>query len=571
MRLLVLALALCCLASGPAWGQPAGGRADVTIVSSRANQTVFDAQGVEYRKGVRFWASVCDEAGLTYRIAGDYELETELKPSALYVLHRVERLSEGQRANLKSLVEGGTGVLLSGMTGSFDAEGNERKSLPEEWLDITELTPYVPKEHAYFAALWGTPFSAGHDPGFRFEFNWVGRYFVGHSPWGTAFTVDWSLFPFPRKKDLLANSVMAMRTLGKSRMVWFGISPEDVLPEEGHLAEVRKSLVFLLKWGARKPIALPCHWRGCRRGAAVVTADVEDQFQTGDAIALSCRKEGVRGSWFLVGSLAPGYPEVVTALAANGDVGTHSVHHKSFKGVPLADQKAELAKGTKILEDLGVKKVLGFRPPMEEYDEATLEAVAETGLGFIYGNLSFDRAFPIIRNVGGHNVYQFARVVADDYNLVVERGVKNPTEYRREYLKEFSRLYDLGGLFPFSFHTNFLALADSVDVVRATIAELKKRDVWLTTFQGVVEWLETHQRVEIKTSLEESTTVVSVTNKGTEEIKAFSLVVFLPTTGGEPRLVATPEEGIKLTPGKEGRVTLEVDLPGAETKVIKIR
>jgi hypothetical protein len=572
MRLLLLVLAACCLApGGPAEAQPAVPTADVTIVSSRANQTALDEQGVEYRKGVQFWASVCDQAGLSYRIAGDYELETELRESALYVLHRVERLSEAQRANLKLLVDRGAGVVLSGMTGSLDLEGNNRKSLAEEWLDITELAPYAPQDNAYFAALWGTPFSAAHSPGFRFEFNWSGRYFLGHSPWGTAFNVDWSLYPFPKKEDLLANSVMAMRTLGKSRVVWFGISPDDVVPKEEHQTAIKASLASLLTWAARKPVAMPCHWRGCRQSAAVVTADVEDQFQTGDAIALACHKEGVKGSWFLVGSLAPGYPEVVTALAANGEVGTHSVNHGSFKGVPLADQKAELAKGKKILEELGVSRVFGFRPPMEEYDEATIEAVAETGLGFIYGNLSFDRAFPIVRQVGGSNIYQFARIVADDYNLVVQRGVKNPTEYRREYLKEFRRLHDLGGLFPFSFHTNYLALADSVDVVRATIAELKKEDVWLTTFQGIVQWLETHRMVEIKATLQESTTVVSVANKGGAEIKAFSLVVFLPSTGEQPRLVATPEDGVKLTPKGEGRVALEVDLGGSETKVIKIR
>ena len=334
---------------------------------------------------------------------------------------------------------------------------------------------------------------------------------------------------------------------------------------------IRGSVVSLLTWAARKPLARPCRWRGCHQSAAVVTADVEDQFQTGDAIALACHKEAVKGSFFLVGSLAPGYPEVVTALASNGDIGTHSVNHGSFKGVALSEQKAELAKGKKILEDLGVKTVLGFRPPMEEYDDSTLEAVAQTGLGFLYGNLSYDRAFPVVRQVGGANIYQFARIVADDYNLVVQRGVKNSTEYRSEYLKEFRRLHVLGGLFPFSFHTNYLALAESVDVVRATIAELKNEDVWLTTFHSIVLWLETLRQTEIKTAMQENTTVVTVVNRGSAEIADFSLIVYLPTDGDEPKLVATPEEGVRLVPKGPGRAALMVDLLGGETKEIKIR
>jgi len=546
--------------------------AEVTIVSSRANQVVFDESGLDYRGGVRFWSKVCTTLGISYRIAGDYELETELSPSKVYVFHMTERLTSAQLESLEKLKERGAAIILVGMTGVFDQKGKRRKgpSPAEKWLELKKVTPYKPKESAYLTPYGVSPFGYGALPGFRFEYDWGGRYYSATSRHGIAANVDWSLVPLEGGK-FARNVMVAWRTLGRSRLVWFGVNPDALVAKETDRQTIINSVGNLLLWTLRRPVAAVCFWQGCQRSAAIVTADVEDQFQTGDAIALACHKEGVKGSFFLVGKLAPDYPEVVTALAENGEIGTHSMEHQSFKDVAYESQLAELQEGVEVLKNLGVERVVGFRPPMEEYDMATLRATVTAGLRFIYGNLDFGNAYVQERDVDGSVLYQFARIVADDYNLVVVRGVKNSTQYRNEYLREFRRMHHLGGLFPFSFHTNYLALEESVDVVRAMIAALKKEDVWLTTFGDIVSWMEVRKQVSVSVTREKSTVTLAVTNNGSADIKEFPLHLFPGKDSNRVKLVATPSRGISITRTTGPAALIKVNLGPGQTKEIKLQ
>lgn len=545
---------------------------DITIFSSRLNQTAMEAAELDYRRGIKYWANLADRAGLSFRVAGDYELTTGPAKSRLYVLHYIERLTLEQRHHLKTLAESGAALIVVGMAGSADAEGaSHPPSLAEEWFDLKDVRPYTPKESAYFVALPPSPSSLTIDPGRRFEFDWTGRYYLANTANAVAGNVDWSLRPLPVAPDHAQNAVAAIRTLNGARMAWFGVGPDAVVDESDATGMFDSSMVHLLHWLVRKPVAASCHWPGCARTAAIVTADVEDEFQTGDTIALACHKENVRGSFFLVGKLAPDYPEVVSALGANGEIGTHSMEHGSFKERGFKDQLRELEEGKEGLQQAGIANVMGFRPPMEEYDYDTIHAVAHAGLKFIYGNLDYDRAFPVVREVDGKTIYQFARIVADDYNLVFERGVTSSSEYQKEYFKEFQFIQRLGGVFPFSFHTNYLALQESVDVVRAMIVRLRQEDAWITTFGGVMSWLDARRQVTVGATSEGSVIIVTVQNSSDAAIAEFPVRVFPHRDQVQLVPVATPARGLKVGPtGSNGTVIL-VDLKPGEAKVIKLR
>jgi hypothetical protein len=546
--------------------------ADVTIFSSRANQVALEEAGVDYRRGVKYWANLCETAGLSFRIAGDYELSTGPAKSKLYVLHYIERLTLEQRHHLEALMGTGAALVVIGMAGSADIDGaTHPPSLAEEWFDLRDVRPYTPKESAYFVMLPPTPLSLTADPGRRFEFDWTGRFYLANTIDAAAANVDWTLQPLPASPSFAQNAVIALRTKKGSRMAWFGVGPDAVFDETDGRTMYDASMLHLLNWLVRKPAAASCYWQGCAQAAAIVTADVEDKFETGEAIALACHKEKVRGSFFLVGKLAPDYPEVVAALNENGDIGTHSMNHGSFKERGFKDQVDELEQGKVALEILGVTNVMGFRPPMEEYDYDTLQAVAHADLKFIYGNLDYDRAFPITREVDGKVIYQFPRIVADDYNLVVERGVSNATEYQREYFKEFKIMQRLGGVFPFSFHTNYLALQESVDVIRAMVVRVRQEDAWITTFAEIVDWLEVRRQMAVSVTSEGSVIILTVSNKSAAAVMNFPVRVFPHRDQVQLVAVATPSKGLSVgATGPAGTVVM-VDLKPGETKVIKLR
>ncbi len=545
---------------------------DVTIFSSRLNQAAMEEAEFDYRRGIKYWANLADRAGLSFRVAGDYELSTGPAKSKLYILHYIERLTPEQRQQLTALANSGASMIVIGMAGSADAEGaTHPPSLAEEWFDLKDIRPYTPKESAYFVTLPPSPLALTIDPGRRFEFDWSGRYYLANTLNAAAGNVDWLLRPFPEAPDHAQNAVAAIRTVKGARLAWFGVGPDAVVDESDARPMFDSSVIHLLHWMVRKPVAAICHWPGCARAAAIVTADVEDKFETGDTIALACHKENVRGSFFLVGKLAPDYPEVVAALAENGEIGTHSMQHGSFKERGYKEQLQELEEGKAGLEKIGITDVMGFRPPMEEYDYDTIHAVAHADLKFIYGNLDYDRAFPIVRDIDGKYIYQFARIVADDYNLVFERGVTSSAEYQREYFKEFQFIQRLGGVFPFSFHTNYLALQESVDVVRAMIVRLRQEKAWITTFGEVIDWLYAREQISVTTTSEGSMIVISVQNKSEATIAKLPVRVFPHRDQVQLVPVATPSRGLTVGPTGPNGAIIQIDVNPGETKVIKLR
>jgi len=490
----------------------------------------------------------------------------------------MEHLTPAQASNLERLRSQGTGLVLIGRTGGLDVEGKPLvdatgkpiPSMADNLLELSGFRDFSPEQGAYFVSRAGNPFALGNDPGFRFEFDASWPDEAAATPNGIVFGVDWDLQPFP-DADRSKDTVMAIRETGAARVAWMGVGPDAVLDEERLRETILDSSAQLLRWVARRPVTAVCHWRGCTQSAAVITTDVEDRFETGESIALTCRKEGVRGSFFVVGRLAPDFPEVVAALAENGEIGTHSMNHSSFQGVKYEEQLAELSEAKISLQRLGVTDVYGFRPPMEQFDEATVRAVAAADLKFIFGNLLYDRAYPIKVSVNGTDIWQFARIAADDYNLVVERGVSDVVSFREEYMKEFDRLHELGGLFPFAFHTNYLALEDSVDAMRTMIKALKQASVWLTTFGEIIRWAQERQQVAVTVAQETDTTLVTVTNSGKTDLKEVPIHLFPPMAGNELRPVATPERGLRIVPAERGGFVLLVDMPAGQTRIVKVQ
>jgi peptidoglycan/xylan/chitin deacetylase (PgdA/CDA1 family) len=562
------ALLLACSVSARA-GEPP--ETDVTIVSSRANQLVLEKAGLDYRSGIKLWSSACKEANLSFRVAGDYELTTAPLPARVYVLHMTERLSQAQRENLLALHKSGVSLVFIGMAGMFDEEGKRTPSLPEELLGLEDVAPFQSEKGGFLVSRSQSVFSLGNEPGFRFEFGGDGRYFLARTPWSTATNVTWDLSPRPAEEGKENGDVMAVRTLGESRLAWFGIAP-DYMSEEGPAKEFLKaSLSGLLLWAARRPVAAPCFWRNCSVSSTVVTADVEDQFQNAETIALICHEQQVKGSFFVVGKLAVEYPETVTALAENGEVGSHSMRHESMREMPLEQLVAELRESKEACEPLTRRPLAGFRPPMEEFDETTLRAMMEVGIDFIYGNENYDRAYPITRELDGRRLYQFSRSAADDYNLKMTHKAESADDYMREFVAEFEKNHDFGGLFAFSFHTNHLAMKSTVDSIRAIIAHMKKKDTWLTTFSELVQWMEARRQVKVSARQEESTSVITVSNSAAAPVKAMPVHLLPPGNVETLQLSATPETGIKIKKASRQGFVLLVDLLPGETKEIRVR
>lgn len=129
--------------------------------------------------------------------------------------------------------------------------------------------------------------------------------------------------------------------------------------------------------------------------AITFTIDVEDYAPQGESIRAPrlvdrllgfLAQRSVRGTFFVVGTLAAERPELVPAIAAAGhEVGLHGWAHQPLAEIDAATLRTDLARGRDLLEQQAGRPVVGFRAPMFSLVPSThsaLDAIADAGFTY---------------------------------------------------------------------------------------------------------------------------------------------------------------------------------------------
>lgn len=92
------------------------------------------------------------------------------------------------------------------------------------------------------------------------------------------------------------------------------------------------------------------------------------------------KREGVHATFFLVGSQAEQYPDLVRQIAAEGHtVGNHTYHHVSLPKIPLAYVDEEIQACGDVLESVLGFHPRFFRPPGGRYDRDIATVINRLG------------------------------------------------------------------------------------------------------------------------------------------------------------------------------------------------
>ncbi len=545
----------------------------IAIFESKVNLDTAKEAGIDFTRGIAYWTAAADGLGAPFRIIEDETFESGLEGAVALIVSGAPILSDSQIETIQRFQAGGGALLLVGMPGSKNPDGTDRAAPPAVSLaGLDAVTTFDPEAlgASSFSVRLGSPMGPAVEPGLRFEIDWPGRLWTATVKDPAGYWLDWGMAPLHGDdKTVEASAAIALTDGDGGRVAWLGAPPEAITEVNGQTESGRRMTNQLLRWLLHKSSVHAGWWPLGLRAATVLTADVETNFETGEAIALMFHREAVRGSFFLLGDLAKEYPYVVEALAANGDVGSHSMHHQTFKGRPKDDQQAEIREAIGQLSGMGVRRVDGFRPPMEEYDDATLESVAEEGLDFVYGNLEYDRAWPIKRAIGDRFIWQFARIVPDDYNFAKRHGVEGAAGYTDQYLRWVLRMFDLGGLYLFSFHTNYLGLDANVETIGRFLRWVKHQRVWIATFRDIVRWVEAREAVDVRIREHSATLEINLSNRGDEAVAGFPLI-YLGATGAPPTLLTAGDGVVVRSREDRGHLVL-VDLAAGDAKTIIIQ
>ena len=408
------------------------------------------------------------------------------------------------------------------------------------------------RAECYITFLRGGPLAADIPPGARLELA-VANHVALRTPEREAYFSDYTLNPRDVRGEPLLDGAVARTTVGGSRAVYWGFDLGSVVDRPWDRALALRLVRNSVAWAAGLPLATVEPWPDGKTAAAVFAQDVEDEFANARYALDSLRAAHVRGSYFLVSRLALADAELSRALAANGEIGSHTPRHRLLGGASAAQQQAMLDETQQELTDLVGHPVAGLRPPEEQYDSTTLDAWLRAGGRYVFATLNGRAASPEVMMMGSRPLVMLGRVTNDDFIEVGRRGSTSVDSLATRFIAGFDKVRALGGLYMLSYHSQMLSRPELVPaLVRVARYVAADSTVWVTTAGAVADWwlgrsqLTVHARRVAPTRL-----LLDVRNTGTSPIRG---VVARIAIGGDTALSA--DAGARLLPNDAGAIRL---------------
>jgi peptidoglycan/xylan/chitin deacetylase (PgdA/CDA1 family) len=520
---------LCWLIVSSAWaGQTYLYRSDTT-------QQYFQSAGGNYAKVVEAWRGFATRENFDIKEVTATTIKS-LSGSDVLVLPSVMLMTDSEKQSIDSFVAKGGSLLATWASGGRDPKG---AWLGYQWLkrmfDIDIVSDIRKDGEERFLLPFGENIATSQLPAGKRMYllktdepllrakakNPVARY------------SDWSRSthtPFATAAAISADEIKG------ARRVWIG-APE--LSWSGAQSDMDKVLKDLLAWLHRQPTVTLAAWPAPYQTALFVEMDTEDKFENAAVLEKIFNDRGLRGSFYLLTSLALKQPDLVKRLATKHDIGFHADIHTGFKGLSYDVQDSRMRKMMADLKQLVGEsvKTTGFRAPLESYDKNSEIAMRTRGIRLHVADPgSSDSALPVFSSAEPglppeQALLVVPRTLLDDINYQ-EMGMLKPDSVRLVLAENLTDKLANRGLGLLSVHTQNFApnsiLAQEVGVLLDEALKLKNK-VWLTSGDQIDAWWRARARVQVtSTRAANGQLSISVDNYGAADFAATQLVVTSP-------------------------------------------
>jgi peptidoglycan/xylan/chitin deacetylase (PgdA/CDA1 family) len=435
------------------------------------------------------WRAELSAIGATARLVTPTEA-LALDDEQVLIVPASPCLGRDARHALDAALHRGVGLVITWLSGVRD--GGCR---PVGYGLITELsgatrldTLESARGDCYVTFLRGGPLAAGIPPGARLELA-VANHVALRAAKREAYFSDYMLNPREASGERLVDGAIVQRTVGAARVVYWGFDLRSVAPRPWDRDLALRLTRNSVAWAAHVPLATIEAWPRGREAAAVFAQDVEDEFANARDALDSLRAVRVPGTYYLVTRLAERDAPLSRAMAAQGEVGTHTPRHRLLGGRAESLQFRALEESQQELTDLIGHPVRGLRPPEEQYDTATLAAWVRAGGRYVFATMNGRAASPEILSVDHHALVMLGRVTNDDFIEVGQRGLTNVDTLAARFIAGYEKVRALGGLYILSYHSQMLARPELVPTL-ARVARHVAADsgVWVATAGAVADW-----------------------------------------------------------------------------------
>ena len=286
------------------------------------------------------------------------------------------------------------------------------------------------------------------------------------------------------------------QTIGKGHLVWMDFSPNsDDHPEalNSNLLAALNATVF--RFLLHRPYSAWASWPNGKRFAGTLSEDTEERFSRAKEILTLVHKLDVPITWFILSNVAQKFPALTRQLADAGEIACHGDSHASFIGGDRANQIRRIARCRKVLTEITGVTPIAFRPPSEEYNSDTVDAVANNGMSYYFAEAGGDRAVPVLEQSSGKSkvLVSLPRICADDFEMWHTRKLGFSESIDRAD-SDLHWTDTLGGLLMFDFHTQNVS-DEHLKVITHYVQRLKQEDVFLSSAGEIASWWQERDRL----------------------------------------------------------------------------
>jgi Beta-galactosidase trimerisation domain/Polysaccharide deacetylase len=528
------------------------------LYRSEATLKYFQSASGDYSKVLDAWRGFAIRESISLKEI-DRPLLKSLKRDDVLVLPSVMLMTDAEKSAIDEFVARGGALLATWATGGRDQKGDW---LGYQWLkrmlDIDIVADIRQDSEERFLLPYGENLASSQLPAGKrmYLLKTAEPLLRAKAKYSLARYGDWTRSthtPFASTSAITANDIKG------ARRVWIGATEASWA---GAQADMDKVLKDLLAWLHRQPTVSLASWPAPFQTAFFVEMDTEDKFENAAVLEKIFDDRGLRGSFYVLTSLALKHPELVKRLAVKHDVGFHADIHTGFKGLSSEQQDFRVRKMMADLKQIigDTHQAIGFRAPLESYDKSTEIALRARGLRLHVADPgSSDSSLPVFSSsepglTSDQALLVTPRTLLDDINYQ-QMGILKPGSVKQVLLENLQDKLMNRGLGLLSVHSQNFA-SDSVlakEVATLLDEALRLRNkVWLPSGDQIDAWWRGRARVQLSsTRMTGGQIAISVANTGAVDMPSTQLIVSAPNFAS--KLVISP-----LLPGLQ--ITRQDDL-----------
>ncbi|MFH0766371.1 MAG: polysaccharide deacetylase family protein [Calditrichota bacterium] len=500
-----------------------------------------DYQSPIVKTWVDFWLRWLGASGVKVEVRGEDGLLEDINYFNLIVLPGTLCLDEKHILALREFLSCNGGLLMTWATGC--------RSLNGDWKGydfLTELmgAPPVEAEDLNAGQLvslqfrYGSPGTLNTPPGLRL------RLFLTHKPCylpQTAFVQVggyWSDPTFIDTKLPAASpeaGFITQQTLLGGRIAWFGANLDGMSPDSSNAQGFLNVLKELIPWLKGESACGIAPWPEGKQAAALIHGDIEDQFAGAVNIVSAFSKYRIPNTYNLLVNEAAKYPQLIDRMIKSGaEIGIHGDNHAVFQGQDFDTQVRRLKAALDFIETY-TKRPQGFRPPELAYDETTLRALDHLGLRYLTADDTPDRNYPHWTPLQDESfpekgIVLFPKSELDDWDLFGRFNLTDPVRMADIMLSDYNHALDLGGLYKFNYHSQFLAKPQFAEVADQVISKIKADEskVWCANAADISYWVRQRERLTFSYTASDNALEVCVTNNNPDPAKQVTFCAYPP-------------------------------------------